>query len=85
MGRTTKDGTTKDGTTKDGTVSSTDVLLDLTQNLDKYRNLGGVAGQNDGTLEQCTYSGTMGGNADTDALSPSVHAAPAARWAALPV
>lgn len=55
-------------TTADGTVSSTDVLLDLTQNLDKYTNLGGVAGQNDGTLEQCTYSGTMGGNADTDGL-----------------
>lgn len=55
-------------TTADGTVSSTDVLLDLTQNLDKYTNLGGVAGRNDGTLEQCTYSGTMGGNADTDGL-----------------
>ena len=55
-------------TTKDGKVSSTDVLLDLTQNLDKYTNLGGVAGQNDGTLEQCTYSGTMGGNADADGL-----------------
>lgn len=55
-------------TTKYGTVSSTDVLLDLTQNLDKYTNLGGVAGQNDGTLEQCTYSGTMGGNADMDGL-----------------
>lgn len=55
-------------TTKGGTVSSTDVLLDLTQNLDKYTNLGGVAGQNDGTLDQCTYSGTMGGNADTDGL-----------------
>lgn len=49
-------------TTEHGTVSSTDVLLDLTQNLDKYTNLGGVAGQNDGTLKQCTYSGTMGGN-----------------------
>uniref|UniRef100_UPI003FEEA84F prepilin-type N-terminal cleavage/methylation domain-containing protein n=1 Tax=Gemmiger formicilis TaxID=745368 RepID=UPI003FEEA84F len=49
-------------TTKDGTVRSTDVRLDLTQNLDKYTNLGGVAGQNDGTLDQCTYSGTMGGN-----------------------
>lgn len=49
-------------TTADGKVSSTDVRLDLTQNLDKYTNLGGVAGQNDGTLEQCTYSGTMGGN-----------------------
>lgn len=55
-------------TTKYGTVSSTDVRLDLTQNLDKYTNLGGVAGQNDGTLEQCTYSGTMGGNAGADGL-----------------
>ena len=55
-------------TTADGTVSSTGVLLNLTQNLDKYTNLGGVAGQNDGTLEQCTYSGTMGGNAGADGL-----------------
>lgn len=55
-------------TTKDGTVSRTGVLLDLTQNLDKYTNLGGVAGQNDGTLEQCTYSGTMGGDAGADGL-----------------
>lgn len=55
-------------TTADGKVSSTDVRLDLTQNLDKYTNLGGVAGKNDGTLDQCTYSGTMGGNADTDGL-----------------
>lgn len=55
-------------TTKDGTVSSTDVLLNLTQNLDKYTNLGGVAGQNDGTLDQCTYSGTMGGDAGADGL-----------------
>ena len=43
-------------------------LLDLTQNLDKYTNLGGVAGQNDGTLKQCTYSGTMGGDAGADGL-----------------
>ena len=55
-------------TTEDGTVSSTDVLLDLTQNLDKYTNLGGVAGKNDGTLDQCTYSGTMGGEAGADGL-----------------
>ena len=55
-------------TTKDGTVSETNVLLDLTQNLDKYTNLGGVAGQNDGTLKQCTYSGTMGGDAGADGL-----------------
>lgn len=55
-------------TTADGKVSSTNVLLDLTQNLDKYTNLGGVAGKNDGTLDQCTYSGTMGGEADQDGL-----------------
>ena len=55
-------------TTEHGTVSSTDVLLDLTQNLDKYTNLGGVAGKNDGTLDQCTYSGTMGGEAGADGL-----------------
>lgn len=55
-------------TTEHGKVSETNVLLDLTQNLDKYTNLGGVAGQNDGTLKQCTYSGTMGGNADQDGL-----------------
>lgn len=55
-------------TTEHGTVSSTNVLLDLTQNLDKYTNLGGVAGQNDGTLDQCTYSGTIGDDADTDGL-----------------
>lgn len=55
-------------TTEHGTVSSTDVRLDLTQNLDKYTNLGGVAGRNDGTLDQCTYSGTMGGNAGADGL-----------------
>lgn len=55
-------------TTADGKVSETNVLLDLTQNLDKYTNLGGVAGQNDGTLKQCTYSGTMGGEAGEDGL-----------------
>lgn len=55
-------------TTADGKVSETNVLLDLTQNLDKYTNLGGVAGKNDGTLKQCTYSGTMGGNAGADGL-----------------
>lgn len=54
--------------TEDGTVSRTGVLLNLTQNLDKYTNLGGVAGQNDGALDQCTYSGTMGGDAGADGL-----------------
>ena len=74
VGRTKADGTQNEVLTTgtqpvyNGTVSSTDVLLNLTQNLDKYTNLGGVAGQNGGTLDQCTYSGTMGGNANTDGL-----------------
>ncbi|WP_288692828.1 type II secretion system protein [uncultured Gemmiger sp.] len=74
VGRTTADGTqnevltTEAQTVYNGTVSSTDVLLNLTQNLDKYTNLGGVAGRNDGTLDQCTYSGTMGGDAGADGL-----------------
>ena len=55
-------------TTEHGKVSSTDVLLDFTQNLDKYTNLGGVAGQNDGTLDRCTYSGTMGDEAGEGGL-----------------
>lgn len=74
VGRTTADGTQNDVLTTEaqtvynGTVSSTEVLLNLTQNLDKYTNLGGVAGRNDGTLDQCTYSGTMGGEAGRDGL-----------------
>ena len=74
VGRTTADGTQNEVLTTEthpvynGTVSSTEVLLNLTQNLDKYTNLGGVAGRNDGTLDQCTYSGTMGGNADGNGL-----------------
>ena len=51
-----------------GQVSSTTVTLDIRDNLDKYSNLGGVAGQNDGTLDQCAYSGTMGGEANTEGL-----------------
>ena len=74
VGRTTADGTQNEVLTTEthpvynGTVSSTEVLLNLTQNLDKYTNLGGVAGRNDGTLDQCTYSGTMGGDVGPNGL-----------------
>ena len=54
-------------TTADGKVSSTEVLLDLTQNLDKYTNWARRRPERR-YLDQCTYSGTMGGNADTDGL-----------------
>lgn len=44
------------------TISGTNVALNITDNLDKYKNLGGVAGENagDGTLLKCTYQGALG-------------------------
>lgn len=43
-------------------ISETAVALDITDNLNKYKNLGGVAGENagDGTLLKCTYQGALG-------------------------
>lgn len=45
------------------TVTDVNVALDIAQNLAKYTNMGGVAGQNDGTLSKCTYQGKLGGDA----------------------
>lgn len=44
------------------TISETTVTLNITDNLNKYKNLGGVAGENagDGTLFECTYQGALG-------------------------
>lgn len=44
------------------TISGTDVTLNIADNLNKYKNLGGVAGENagDGTLLKCTYQGALG-------------------------
>ena len=44
------------------TISGTAVTLNITDNLNKYRNLGGVAGENagGGTLFECTYRGALG-------------------------
>lgn len=49
-------------------ISETAVALDITDNLNKYKNLGGVAGENagGGTLLKCTYQGALG-KADTAA------------------
>lgn len=49
-------------------ISGTTVTLNITDNLNKYKNLGGVAGENagDGTLLKCTYQGALG-KADTAA------------------
>ena len=50
------------------TISETNVTLNITDNLNKYKNLGGVAGENagGGTLLKCTYQGALG-KADTAA------------------
>lgn len=49
-------------------ISETTVTLNITENLNKYKNLGGVVGENagDGTLLKCTYQGALG-KADTAA------------------
>ena len=43
-------------------INGTNVTLDITDNLNKYKNLGGVAGENagGGTLLKCTYQGALG-------------------------
>lgn len=44
------------------TISETNVTLNITDNLNKCKNLGGVAGENagGGTLLKCTYQGALG-------------------------
>ena len=44
------------------TINGTNVTLNITDNLNKYKNLGGVAGENadGGTLLKCTYQGALG-------------------------
>lgn len=57
------------------TISGTNVTLNITDTLDKYKNLGGVAGENagGGTLLKCTYQGALGkadnGNITTGAAN----------------
>ena len=43
-------------------INGTNVTLNITDNLNKYKNLGGVAGENadGGTLLKCTYRGALG-------------------------
>lgn len=47
---------------QDAKISGTNVTLNIADTLDKYKNLGGVAGENagDGTLLKCTYQGALG-------------------------
>ena len=56
-------------------INGTNVTLNITDHLNKYKNLGGVAGENagGGTLFECTYQGALGkadnGNITTGAAN----------------
>lgn len=56
-------------------INGTNVTLNITDNLNKYKNLGGVAGENadGGTLLKCAYQGALGkadnGNITTGAAN----------------
>lgn len=60
---------------QDAKISETNVTLNITDNLNKYKNLGGVAGENagGGTLLKCAYQGALGkadnGNITTGAAN----------------
>ena len=60
---------------QDATISETNVTLNITDTLNKYKNLGGVAGENadGGTLLKCAYQGALGkadnGNITTGAAN----------------
>ena len=48
---------------KDATINNVQVALNVTENLAKYRTLGGVAGVNNGTLQNCAFTaGQLGEN-----------------------
>lgn len=53
---------------KGATINNVEVALDVTQKLAKYRTLGGVAGENNGTLQKCVFTaGQLGKTITNDA------------------
>ena len=53
---------------KDAIINNVQVALNVTRNLEKYRTLGGVAGNNNGTLEKCVFTaGQLGEAVKADA------------------
>ena len=48
---------------KDATINNVQVALNVTQKLEKYRTLGGVAGNNNGTLKNCVFTAGQLGEA----------------------
>ena len=53
---------------KDAIINNVQVALSVTRNLEKYRTLGGVAGNNNGTLKKCVFTaGQLGEAVQADA------------------
>ena len=53
---------------KDAIINNVEVALNVTDKLEKYRTLGGVAGVNNGTLQNCTFTaGQLGETITNDA------------------
>lgn len=60
---------------KDAIINNVQVALDVTQNLEKYRTLGGVAGVNNGTLQKCAFTAGQLGKTITNDAPAAVGAA----------
>ena len=55
---------------KDAIINNVQVALNVTQKLEKYRTLGGVAGVNNGTLQNCVFTaGQLGADITDTALA----------------
>ena len=60
---------------KDAIINNVQVALNVTQKLEKYRTLGGVAGVNNGTLQNCVFTAGQLGETITDTAHATVGAA----------
>ena len=60
---------------KDAIINKVEVALNVTQKLEKYRTLGGVAGVNNGTLQNCVFTAGQLGETITDTAHATVGAA----------
>lgn len=60
---------------KDAIINNVQVALNVTDKLEKYRTLGGVAGVNNGTLQNCTFTAGQLGETITDTALATAGAA----------
>ena len=60
---------------KDAIINNVQVALNVTQKLEKYRTLGGVAGVNNGTLQNCVFTAGQLGETITNGAPATVGAA----------